>query len=135
VGAVEFGQLISDRIEELGLSQNRLASRIGELPDGRIFDATQIRMLREGRRRLDHMLVERLIDVLGWRDDPEAEAAAWLTAGLAPTGATLEDYRRIVTERRRRKDRELEAAHSPPAAALRGPQGQSGDCAEALRAA
>jgi hypothetical protein len=136
VGAIEFGQLISDRMGELELSQNRLASRIGELPDGRIFDATQVRMLREGRRRLDHMLVGRLIEVLGWDQDPEDEAKAWLAAGLAPEGATLEDYRDIVSRRRRRTDRELEAATNPsPAAVLRGPAVQPGDCPEARRAA
>ena len=107
MGAIEFGHLLSDRMEELKLSQNRLASRIGELPDGRIFDATQVRMLREGRRRLDHMLVGRLIEVLEWDQDPEAEARAWLTAGLAPEGATLDDYRGIIARRRRRTDREI----------------------------
>lgn len=91
MGAIEFGQLISQRMRELGLSQNRLGARIGELPDGRFFDATQVRMLREGRRRLDQMLVERIIHVLELDTDPATELKAWRTAGLWPPYLEPED--------------------------------------------
>jgi|GEM_PF-3287486 len=113
MGAKEFGQLVTDRMEELGLSQNRLASRIGELEDGRIFDATQVRMLREGRRRLDHPLVARLIQVLGLDADPAVEMQAWEAAGLWPPGLSAED----VTDLSERRAARLMAAER---AALEG---------------
>jgi transcriptional regulator with XRE-family HTH domain len=75
---------------ERGISQNRLASRLGELPDGRIFDATQIRLIREGRRRLDRELVQRLIELLDidW-------AEGWATSGLLPPGMTADHLRKL----------------------------------------
>lgn len=88
--AKAFGELVEHRMAELGISQNRLASRLGELSDGRVFDATQIRLLREGRRRLDHELVQRLIDAL----DLDADEA-WHAAGLWPPDLDVEGYRRF----------------------------------------
>jgi integrase len=46
MGAKEFGGLVDHRMAELGISQRRLAMRLGELSDGRIFEATQIRLIR-----------------------------------------------------------------------------------------
>jgi transcriptional regulator with XRE-family HTH domain len=125
MGAKEFGELISDRMEELGLSQNRLGARIGELPDGRFFDATQIRMLREGRRRLDQMLVERIIQVLGLDTDPATELKAWRTAGLWPPYLEPEDLgdisdqlaARRMTAASRAASREGAAASASPSPA------------------
>jgi len=90
MGAREFGTLVSDRMGQLRLSQNRLASRLGELPDGRIFDATQIRMIREGRRRLDQPLVARLIEILDL--DPDE---AWAASGLLPPEVSAEELRQL----------------------------------------
>jgi hypothetical protein len=90
MGAREFGRLVSERMDHVGISQNRLASRLGELPDGRIFDATQIRLIREGKRRLDQELVRRLIDLLDL--DP---AEGWEASGLWPPDLDLESYRRF----------------------------------------
>ena len=93
MSAKEFGALMERRMAELGISQNRLASRLGELEDGRIFDATQVRLIREGRRRLDHVLVQRLIELLAMD-----EAQAWAAAGLWPPDLDLEGYRRYRQE-------------------------------------
>jgi hypothetical protein len=90
MGAKEFGGLVERRMAELDISQNRLASRLGELEDGRIFDATQVRLIREGRRRLDHVLVSKLIDLL--EIDP---AEGWAAAGLLPRGVTADMLRRL----------------------------------------
>jgi transcriptional regulator with XRE-family HTH domain len=88
MSAKEFGDLVDHRMAELEISQRRLAMRLGELSDGRIFEATQIRLIREGRRRLDHELVQRLIDVL----DMDALGACLLSRvgliGAAGTAAT-----------------------------------------------
>lgn len=91
MGAKEFGQLVSDRMDELGWSQNKVARRFGELPDGRGLDSTQVRLLKEGQRRLDHALVERLIHVLGLDEDPATELKAWEAAGLWPPGYSTGD--------------------------------------------
>jgi hypothetical protein len=91
MGAKEFGRAVGDRMDELGWSQNKVARRFGELPDGRGLDSTQVRMLKEGQRRLDHALVERLIHILGWDQDPATELKAWATAGLWPEDLKPED--------------------------------------------
>lgn len=101
MSAQKFGNYVGRRMAELGISQNRLASRLGELSDGRVFDATQIRMIREGRRRLDEELVGKLVDLLQMD-----RAEAWFLAGLWPPDLDLATYRSM---RERRKDRELEA--------------------------
>lgn len=92
MGAKEFGQLISDRMDELGWSQNKVARRFGELPDGRGLDSSQVRVIKEGGRRLDHALVERLIHVLGLHEDPATELRAWKVAGLWPEHLEPEDF-------------------------------------------
>lgn len=90
MAAKEFGKLVSDRMEELGLSQRRLAARMGELPDGSLYDATSIRTVREGQRRLTHELISRLIDILGL--DPDE---AWAASGLLPPGVSAEELRQL----------------------------------------
>jgi transcriptional regulator with XRE-family HTH domain len=98
MGAIEFGQLVAERIRELQRlepqakwSQNKVARRFGELPDGRGLDSTQVRMIKQGRRILDHDLVERLIQVLGLDQDSATELKAWKAAGLWPDSFNAED--------------------------------------------
>jgi hypothetical protein len=119
MSAQKFGAYVERRMAELGISQNRLASRLGELSDGRVFDATQVRMIREGRRRLDEELVGKLIELL---DMDRAEA--WHQAGLWPPDLDVAKYRSLMarrpampvlatvadaTPRRRRSDRPVRA--------------------------
>lgn len=103
MGAREFGQIVSDRMDELDWSQNKVARRFGELPDGRGLDSTQVRLIKEGQRRLDHALVERLIQVLGLDEDPAVELKAWEAAGLWPPGYSIGDVsdlsERLTTRR------------------------------------
>jgi hypothetical protein len=140
MGAVEFGELVARRMDQLGLSQNRVASRFGELPDGRGLDSTQVRLIKEGRRILDHAIVGRLIVVLEMDADPDLEAEAWHTAGLQPPWVDLDDYREIRrrrgSARDRRSDREIPtdpATDAAPAGAVvRARSGRTGDCKEPL---
>jgi hypothetical protein len=130
VGAVEFGQLVSRRQGELiqrdgprRWSQNKIASRFGELPDGRGLDSTQVRLIKEGKRILDHALVGRLVIVLEMDTDPDLEAEAWFTAGLQPPGVSLADYRKFFQRRGsgrdRRADRELPTDVAPSGVVVR----------------
>ena len=141
MGAVEFGRLIAARQNELirrdgprRWSQNKIASRFGELPDGRGLDSTQVRLLKEGKRILDHALVSRLIIVMELNENPEMEAEAWFMAGLQDPTVSLDEYREIVS-RRRRSDREIPNGTAPPAAASQGGSLRTGDCTELVRAA
>lgn len=90
MGAREFGRLVDAVIRDRGLSQARVGIIVGELPDGRILNEKAIERIREGGRRLDHMLVQTLIDKL---DLDEGEA--WAAAGLWPPDLDLESYRRL----------------------------------------
>jgi transcriptional regulator with XRE-family HTH domain len=96
MGAVEFGKLVSRRMNELGMSQRRLASRLGELSDGSLFDSTSIRTLKKGQRRLTHELVARLIEILHM--DP---GEAWAASGLLPPGVSAEELRQLQSFRER----------------------------------
>jgi transcriptional regulator with XRE-family HTH domain len=113
MGAPEFGRLVDQRMQQLDLSQARLAVLVGVLPDGRVLNETQVRRIREGERRLDEDLVSRLIAALDL--DPPT---AWHAAGLWPPGLTAEQLRTVTrpavpalataasaTSRRRRSDR------------------------------
>jgi transcriptional regulator with XRE-family HTH domain len=139
MGAVEFGQLVARRQKELGLSQNKIASRFGELPDGRGLDSTQVRLIKEGKRILDHALVARLIVVLQLDADPDLEAEAWHTAGLQPPGATLADYRDIVrrrgANRDRRSDRQVSTDTTPAGVVVRAQDVEPRDSTPALNGA
>lgn len=48
MGAREFGRLVDRAIHEHGMSQARLAVLVGELPDGKVLNETQVRRIREG---------------------------------------------------------------------------------------
>jgi transcriptional regulator with XRE-family HTH domain len=105
MGQREFGELVSRRMEEVGISQRRLASRLGELSDGSLFDSTSIRTIREGQRRLTHELVARLILIL---DMDSAEA--WAASGLLPPGVSAEDLRQVERFRRAAQEAEQRVA-------------------------
>ena len=90
MGAHQFGRLVDRAMIDGGMSQARLAVLVGELPDGRVLNETQVRRIREGSRRLDHTLVARLIEALVL--DP---AEAWAAAGLWPPDLELSEYRRL----------------------------------------
>jgi hypothetical protein len=130
-----FAELVDQAATRLDLSDHRLALAITKrLPEGQGYSSKQVFRIRAGElRRPSAEIVEALIEVFAW--DEEQEAEAWKAAGLAPPGTTAEDLRRIVARRRRRSDRQLEVVPADPAAVLRSVDVQSGDCAEALRAA
>jgi hypothetical protein len=90
VGAAEFGRLVDGVIRDRGLSQARVGVIVGELPDGRILNEKAVERIREGGRRLDEVLVTRLIQALDL--DP---AEAWAAAGLWPPDLELDEYRRL----------------------------------------
>jgi hypothetical protein len=93
MGAAEFGHLVRAGIDATGLSQGAVGRRVTKrLADDRGLDATQVRLVMEGRRRLDHDLVGAFVEVLGL--DP---AEAWHAAGLWPPGLEADDYRDFVT--------------------------------------
>jgi hypothetical protein len=93
MGAAEFGHLVRAGIDAAGLSQGAVGRRVTKrLADDRGLDATQVRLVMEGRRRLDHDLVGAFVEVLGL--DP---AEAWHAAGLWPPGLEEGDYRDFVT--------------------------------------
>jgi hypothetical protein len=94
-----FGQLIKAGLEMTGLSQGRLGGLISDFRDGPVFDATGVRLIMEGKRRLTPKLVQQLIDILDL--DP---GAAWFHSGLRAPWVSLDDYR---TLRERRSDRQV----------------------------
>jgi hypothetical protein len=98
MGQVEFGKLVSQRMSELGISQRRLGSRLGELSDGSNFDSSAIRAVKDGLRRLTHELVSRLIEEL--KMTPEQADEAWAASGLLPPGVTAEELRQLRSFRR-----------------------------------
>jgi hypothetical protein len=89
MGAAEFGDLVRDGIAAKGLSQGAVGRRVTKrLPDDRGLDATQVRLVMEGRRRLDRALVDAFCEVLHL--DP---FEAYEAADLRPEGFTAEDHR------------------------------------------
>jgi len=87
----EFGRLMAAGMARKGLGQGKLAVHIGVLPDGRTLDATQIRLIIQGKRRsLDGMLVQRIAEVLDL--DP---AEAHYQAGTWPPGLEPEDLPKL----------------------------------------
>jgi hypothetical protein len=91
MGAREFGRWVDETMKDKGLGPTKVAARIGELSDGRVFDATGIRLMRLGRRRdYDTELVTRIAKALG--EDP---LVACNIAGVEPPGYDLEQFRRF----------------------------------------
>lgn len=89
MGAAEFGHLVRAGMEAKGLSQGAVGRRVTKrLPDDRGLDATQVRLVMEGRRRLDRALVDAFCEVLGL--DP---FEAYEAADLRPEGFTADDHR------------------------------------------
>jgi hypothetical protein len=90
MGRADFGKLVERHMQAKGLSQGRLAARLGELHDGRYFDATGIRLLLQGKREIDDELFERLIALL-----EIDRAEAYYTLGRWPDDLELSEYRRL----------------------------------------
>jgi transcriptional regulator with XRE-family HTH domain len=90
MGRADFGKLVERHMQAKGLSQGRLAARLGEFDDGRYFDATGIRLLIQGKREIDDELFSRLVELLDI--DP---AEAYFTLGIWPADLTLVEYRRL----------------------------------------
>lgn len=112
MGRPEFGRLVKRHMREQGISQGRLAARLGELGSGRYFDPTGVRLILRGQRAIDQELLERLIELLNMDRDE-----AYLTLGLAPPDLTLDDLKEL------RQASELKAARTKAASrvdALRG---------------
>lgn len=81
-----FGRLMKEGMEKTGLSQGRVGGLISNFREGPVFDATGVRLIMEGKRRLNHELVSKIIDVL--QLDP---LPAWEAAGLWPPGLSADD--------------------------------------------
>jgi hypothetical protein len=112
------------------ITQRRLGRMLSVDPEGPIFDATTIRMIQQGERRLSHELVAQIVDILA--DDDEETDAFWHAARLVPQDWSLEAFRQAAqAHRRRRGDRELGNLTAVTTASGRGPHVQSGDCTEA----
>ncbi len=90
MGAREFGQEVEERRLQLGWTRSKLAVAIGILPDGTALDATQVRRLIEGGRRLDSDVVDRIAKALGWDALKAAEMA-----GVWPPGLTADMLRKL----------------------------------------
>jgi transcriptional regulator with XRE-family HTH domain len=122
-----FGRLMKAGMDRKRITQRRLGRMLSVDPEGPIYDATTIRMIQQGERRLTHELVATIVDLLelDW-------AEAWAASGLLPPDVNAADLEVIQAHRRRRGDREISNLTT---AAFGGPQGQSGGCTEALRAA
>jgi hypothetical protein len=87
----EFGRLVAAGMARQGMGQGKLAVLIGVLPDGKTMDATQIRLIIQGKRRtLNGVLVQRIAEVLEL--DP---AEAHYQAGTWPPGLEPEHLRDI----------------------------------------
>jgi len=113
MGAREFGRRIDAEMQRQGIGAMKLAARIGELSDGRAFDATGIRLMRQGRRQqYDAELVERIANALGID-----LAEAFFIAGVWPPGLTTEHIRHLELFAARRQ------AVAPGAARAQGEPG------------
>jgi hypothetical protein len=98
-----FGKLMRAGLKRTGISQGKLGGRNSDFQNGPIYDASAIRMLMAGQRRLNHKIVTEIIDILGldW-------AEAWAASGLLPPDVSAADLEVIQAHRRRRGDRQLE---------------------------
>lgn len=91
MGTKDFGQLTKQAARAKGMSQGRLGYLL-TTPDGPFFDASQVRSIYLGHRRLTPELVERLIEILHPHLDPYE---AWPAAGLKPPRLRPEHLRRL----------------------------------------
>ncbi len=87
----EFGPLVKRAAKAKGLSQGRLGYLLTD-DDGPFIDSSRVRLLYEGKWRLTHATVERLIDLLAPYLDP---AEAWAASGLLPPGVTADMLRKL----------------------------------------
>jgi len=95
--AREFGLRVDHEMRERQIGASKLAARVGELPDGRVLDATGVRLIRQGRReKYDTELVVRIARAIGL---PEDEACH--IAGVEQPDFDLEDYRHYRRYRHR----------------------------------
>ena len=102
MGAPEFGHMVEQAMrakrDDKGRpwGQGRLAAELGVLPESRrVFDATGIRRIKQGKRILDRELVVCLIDVLAPELNP---VEAWMAAFGPPPWLTEDAYRRLLYE-------------------------------------
>lgn len=87
----EFGPLVKRAAKAKGLSQGRLGYLLTD-DNGAFIDSSRVRLLYEGKWRLTHATVQRLISILAPYLDP---AEAWAAAGLLPPGTTADHLRRL----------------------------------------
>jgi transcriptional regulator with XRE-family HTH domain len=100
-----FGRLMKAGMTRKGVTQRRLGRMLSVDPEGPIYDATTIRMIQQGDRRLTHELVAMIVELLelDW-------AEAWAASGLLPPDVSAADLEIIQARRRRRSDREVDLA-------------------------
>lgn len=90
MGAREFGLKVDHVMREQGIGASKLAARVGELSDGRVLDATGVRLIRQGRReKYDTELVQRIARALSLAEDEACHIA-----GVEQPDFDLEEYRR-----------------------------------------
>jgi transcriptional regulator with XRE-family HTH domain len=94
MGAQEFGQLVEAERLKRRWTRSKLAVTVGILEDGTALDATQIRRIIEGTRKLNRDIIGRLITALGL-DPAEAWEAALESADLKPPGLTVDMLRKL----------------------------------------
>jgi hypothetical protein len=91
MGAREFGLRVDHEMRERQIGASKLAARVGELPDGRVLDATGVRLIRQGRReKYDTELVVRIARAVGLDED-----LACHIAGVEQPDFDLDTYRRL----------------------------------------
>lgn len=103
-----FGKLMKAAMDRRRISQRRLGGMLSDyFGSGPILDATSIRMIQRGERRLTHDLVGQIIKILA-KDEEEADRM-WHAAGLIEPGMSFAAYRAgaEVHRQRRRSDREV----------------------------
>jgi hypothetical protein len=122
-----FGALMRAGLKRTGISQGKLGGRISDFEHGPVYDASAVRMLMSGQRRLNHKIVGQIIDILelDW-------AEAWAASGLLPPDVSAEELDTILTRRRgarrdRRSDREIPTDAAPASAVVRAESGRTGD--------
>jgi hypothetical protein len=117
-----FGKLMREGMHRAGISQGKLGGRISDFEQGPVYDASAIRMLMRGQRRLNHKIVAQIIEVLDldW-------AEAWAASGLLPPDVSAAELEAIKARRRRRGDREIRDLATSTEAASRARSGRNGD--------